>query len=280
MRSLFSGEICAAADKFKFALEQGFEILFLRILLLNVEFSANSAAEILRGRILSFRICAQSAFRGLVKTLQSKILLSRILSSEALLRKILLGRNPRLGASSDGIALLAIFRKRRNSLLVASSRKISYPWIYERKISARKISFFEILKTPTFKISQALFYRTSTAPRSLGASNFASRNPFAAPANVANENFCAMRAVKFIKFTGSASSSETAPSLALTAAADRTQAASFTAANFAAIKAVKARPVAIKAIIAKVANALNLTSSRVFARLKNGSDLKEASRAH
>ena len=89
-----------------------------------------------------------------------------------------------------------------------------------------------------------------------------------------------MQAVKFIKFTGSASGSETAPSLALTAAADRTQAASFTAANFAAIKAVKARPVVIKAIIAKVANALNLASSRVFARLKNGSDLKEASRAH
>ena len=89
-----------------------------------------------------------------------------------------------------------------------------------------------------------------------------------------------MQAVKFIKFTGSASSSETAPSLALTAAADRTQAASFTAANFAAIKAVKARPVAIKAIIAKVEKLLNLDTSRVFARLKNGSDLKEASRAH
>ena len=89
-----------------------------------------------------------------------------------------------------------------------------------------------------------------------------------------------MRAVKFIKFTGSANGFETAPSLALTAAANRTQAASFTAANFAAIKAVKARPVVIKAIIAKVANALNLASSRVFARLKNGSDLKEASRAH
>ena len=237
MRSLFSSEICAAADKFKFTLWQGFEILFSRVLLGDVKFPANSADKILNG----------------------KISLSKILSNEALLRKILLGRNP---------------------LLVASSRKISHPWIYERKIPARKISFFEILKTPTFKISQALFCRASVAPRSLGASNFASRNPFAAPANVANENFCAMRAVKFIKFTGSASSSETAPSLALTAAANRTQAASFTAANFAATKAVKARPVAIKAIIAKVEKLLNLDTSRIFARLKNRSDLKEASCAH
>ena len=237
MRSLFSSEICAAADKFKFTLEWGFEILFSRVLLGDVKFPANSAVKILNGKIPP----------------------SKILSNEALLCKILLGRNPLLGASS---------------------RKISYPWIYERKIPARKISFFEILQALPFEILQALFCRASTAPRSLGASNFASRNPFAAPANVANENFCAMRAVKFIKFTGSASSSEAAPSLALTAAADRTQAASFTAANFAAIKAVKARPVAIKAIIAKVANALNLTSSRVFARLKNWSDLKEASRAH
>ena len=258
MRSLFSSEICAAADKFKFTLEWGFEILFSRVLLGDVKFPSNSAVKILNGKIPP----------------------SKILSNEALLRKILLGRNPLLGASSDGIALLAIFRKRRNSLLVASSRKIPYPWIYERKIPARKISFFEILKTPAFEISQALFCRGSVAPRSLGALNFALQNPFAAPTNVANENFCAMRAVKFIKFTGSASSSETAPSLAPTAAADRTQAASFTAANFAATKAVKARPVAIKAIIAKVANALNLASSRVFARLKNGSDLKEASRAH
>ena len=237
MRSLFSGEICAAADKFKFAFERSFEILFSHVLLCDVKFPSNSAVKILNGKIPP----------------------SKILSNEALLREILLGRNP---------------------LLVASSRKISYPWIYERKIPARKISFFGILKTPTFKISQALFYCASVAPRSLGASNFASRNPFAAPANVANEDFCAMRAVKFIKFTGSASSSETAPSLALTAAADRTQSVSFTAANFAATKAVKARPVAIKAIIAKVANALNLASSRVFARLKNWSDLKEASRAH
>lgn len=237
MISLFLGEICAAADKFKFTLEQGFEILFLRILLGGVKFPANSAAKILNVKIPP----------------------SKILSNVALLRGILLGRN---------------------SLLVASSRKISYPWIYERKIPARKISFFEILQALPFKISQVLFCRASTAPRLLGASNFTSRNLLAAPANVANENFCAMRAVKFIKFTGSASSSEAAPSLALTAAADRTQAASFTAANFAATKAIKARPVAIKAIIAKVANALNLTSSRVFARLKNGSDLKEASRAH
>ena len=210
-----------------------------------------------------------------VKILNGKIPPSKILSNEALLRKILLGRNPLLGASSDGIALLAIFRKRRNSLLVASSRKIPYPWIYERKISARKISFFEILQTMPFKISQVLFCRASTAPRSIRDLNFALQNPLAAPANVASENSCAMQAVKFIKFTGSASSSETAPSLALTAAANRTQAA-----NFAATKAVKARPVAIKAIIAKVANALNLTSSRVFVRLKNWSDLKEASHAH
>ena len=237
MRSLFSGEICAAADKFKFTLEWGFEILFSRVLLGDVKFPANSAVKILNGKIPP----------------------SKILSNEALLRGILLGRNPLLGASS---------------------RKISYPWIYERKISERKISFFEILKTPTFKISQALFYRTSIAPRSLGALNFASQNPLVAPVNVASENSCAMRAVKFIKFTGSASSSETAPSLTLTAAADRTQAVSFTAANFAATKAVKAKPVAIKAIIAKVANALNLATSRVFARLKNWSDLKEASRAH
>ena len=259
MRSLFSSEICAAADKFKFTLERSFEILFSRVLLGDVKFQANSAAEILRGRILSFRTRAQSASRGLIKTLRSRIPPSKILSNVALLRGILLGRNPLLGASS---------------------RKISYPWIYERKIPARKISFFEILQTPTFKILQALFYCASVAPRSLGASNFASRNPFAAPANVANENFCAMRAVKFIKFTGSASSSETAPSLALTAAANRTQAASFIAANFAAIKAVKARPAAIKAIIAKVEKLLNLTTSRVFAHLKNGSDLKEASHAH
>ena len=259
MRYLFSGEICAAADKFKFAFERSFEILLSRVLLLGVEFPANFAAKILNGKIPLFRTSTQSASRGLVKTLRSKISLSRILSNEAMLRGILLGRNPLLGASS---------------------RKISYPWIYERKIPARKISFFEILKTPTFKISQALFYCASIAPRSLGASNFASRNPFAAPANVANENFCAMRAVKFIKFTGSASSSEAAPSFALTAAADRTQAASFTAANFAATKAVKVRPVIIKAIIAKVANALNLATSRVFARLKNRSDLKEASHAH
>ena len=237
MRSLFSGKICAAADKFKFTLERSFEILFSRVLLLGVEFPANSAAKILNVKIPP----------------------SKILSNEALLRGILLGRNP---------------------LLVASSRKISHPWIYERKIPARKISFFEILQTPTFEISQALFYRTSISPRSLGALNFALQNPLAALTKVASENSCAMRAVKFIKFTGSASSSETAPSLTLTAAVDRTQAVSFTAANFAATKAVKAKPVAIKAIIAKVANALNLTNSRVFARLKNGSDLKEASHAH
>lgn len=237
MRSLFSGEICAAADKFKFAFERSFEILFSHVLLCDVKFQANSAAKILNVKISP----------------------SKILSNEALLREILLGRNP---------------------LLVASSRKISYPWIYERKISARQISFFEILKTPTFKISQALFCRASTAPRSIRALNFALQNPLAAPANVASENSCAVRAVKFIKFTGSASSSEAAPSLTLTAVADRTQTASFTAENSVATKAVKARSVAIKAIIAKVANALNLATSRVFARLKNGSDLKEASRAH
>ena len=237
MRSLFSGEICAATDKFKFTLGQGFEILFSRVLLGDVKFPSNSAVKILNGKIPP----------------------SKILSNEALLRKILLGRN---------------------SLLVASSRKIPYPWIYERKISARKISFFEILQALPFKISQALFRRASTAPRSIRALNFASQNPLVALTKVASENSCAKRAVKFIKFTGSASSSETVPSLALTAAADRTQAASFTAANFAATKAAKEKPVAIKAIIAKVTNALNLTSSRVFARLKNGSDLKEASRAH
>ena len=276
MRSLFSGEICAAADKFKFTLEQGFEILFSHVLLDDVKFPANSAAEILRGRILSFRTRAQSASRGLVKTLRSKISPSKILRNVALLRGILLGRrNPRLGASSDGIALLAIFRKRRNSLLVASSRKISYPWIYERKIPARKISFFEILQALPFEILQALFCRASTAPRSIRALNFASQNPLVALTKVASENSCAMRALKFIKFAGSVSGSETAPSFALTAAANRTQAA-----NFAATKAVKARSVAIKAIIAKFANALNLASSRLFVRLKSGSDLKEASRAH
>ena|GEM_PF-780881 len=259
MRSLFSGEICAAADKFKFAFERSFEILFSHVLLCDVKFPANSAVKILRGRILSFRTRAQSVSRGLVKTLRSKIPPSKILSNEALLRKILLCRNPLLGASS---------------------RKISYPWIYERKIPARKISFFEILKTPTFKISQALFYRASVAPRSLGTSNFASQNPLVALTKVASENSCDKRAVKFIKFTGSASNSDTAPSLALTATADRTQAASFTAENSVVTKAVKARSIAIKAIITKVANALNLTSSRVFARLKNWSDLKEASRAH
>jgi len=253
------GEICVAVDKFKFAFERSFEILFLRVLLLGVEFPANFAAKILSSKISLFRTSTQSASRGLIKTLRSKISLSRILSNEALLRGILLGRNPLLGASS---------------------RKISYPWIYERKIPARKIPFFEILQTPTFEILKALFYRASIAPRSLGALNFASQNSLAAPANLASENSCAMQAVKFIKFTGSESSSEAAPSLALTAAADRTQAASFTAANFAAIKTVKTRPVAIKTIIAKVANALNLARSRVFARLKNGSDLKEASHAH
>ena len=237
MRSLFSGEICAAADKFKFAFERSFEILFSYVLLGDVKFPSNSVVKILDGKIPP----------------------SKILSNEALLRKILLGRNPLLGASS---------------------RKISYPWIYERKIPARKISFFEIFKTPAFKISQALFYRGSVAPRSIRALNFALQNPLAAPAIIASENSCAVRAVKFIKFTGSASSSEVASSLALTAAADRTQAASFTAANFAATKAVKARPVAIKAIIAKVEKLLNLDTSRVFARLKNGSDLKEASHAH
>ena len=242
MRSLFSGEICAAADKFKFTLWQGFKILFLRVLLLGVEFSTNFAAEILRGRILSFRTRAQSASRGLIKTLRSKISPSKILRNVALLHGILLGRN---------------------SLLVASSRKISYPWIYERKIPARKISFFEILQTLPFKISQALFCRASTAPRSLRALNFALQNPLVAPANVASENSCAMQAVKFIKFTGSTSSSETAPSLALTAAANRTQAASFTAENSVAAKAVKVRPVAIKTIIAKVEKLLNF---RYFAR--------------
>ena len=259
MRSLFLGEICVAVDKFKFTLWQGFEILFSHVLLLGVEFSANSAAEILRGRILSFCTRAQSASRGLVKTLRSKISLSRILSNEALLREILLGRNP---------------------LLVALVRKISYPWFCERKIPARKISFFEILQTLPFKISQALFYRESTAPRSLGALNFASQNPLVALTNVASENSCTMQAVKFIKFTGSVSGSETTPSFTPTVTTDRTQAASFTAENSVATKAVKARSIAIKAIIAKVANALNLASSRVFARLKNGSDLKEASRAH
>ena len=251
MRSIFSGKICAAADKFKFAFERSFKILFLRVLLLNVEFSANFADKILNGKISLFSTSTQSASRGLVKDLRSRISPSRILSNEALLRGILLGKI---------------------SLLVASSRKISHPWIYERKIPARKIPFFEIL--------QALFYRASTAPRSLGALNFALQNPLVALTNVASENSCAKRAVKFIKFTGSVSSSETAPSLALTAAADRTQAASFAAANFAAIKAVKARPVVIKAIITKVANALNLARSRVFAHLKNGGYLKEASRAH
>ena len=252
MRSLFSGKICTATDKFKFTLWQGFEILFSRVLILSVEFPANSAAKILRGRILSFRTRAQSASRGLIKTLRSRISLSKILSNVALLRGILLGRNP---------------------LLVASSRKISHPWIYERKIPARKISFFEILQALPFKISQVLFCRASTAPRSIGALNFALQNPLAAPANTEIKIYCAMRTLKFIKFTGS----ETAPSFALTAAANRTQAASFTAENSVATKAVKARPVAIKAIIA---NALNLASSRVFARLKNWSDLKEASRAH
>ena len=237
MRSLFSGKICTAADKFKFTLERSFEILFSRVLILSVEFPANSAAKILNVKIPP----------------------SKILRNVALLRGILLGRNP---------------------LLIASSRKISHPWIYERKIPARKISFFEILQALPFKISQVLFCRASTAPRSLGALNFASQNPFAALINVASENSCAMQAVKFIKFASSASSSETAPSFTLAVAANRTQAASFTAANFAAIKAIKARSVAIKAMIAKVANALNLASSRVFARLKNGGDLKEASRAH
>ncbi len=247
---------------------------------MGVKFPANFAAKILRGEILLFCTRAQSASRGLVKTLRSKISLSRILSNVALLHKILLGRNPRLGASSDGIALLAIFRKRRNSLLVASSREISYPWIYELKIPARKISFFEILQTLPFKISQALFYCASVAPRSLGASNFTSRNLLAASANTAIKNSCTVRAVKFIKFAGSVSSSEAASSLALTAAANRTQAASFTAENSVVIKAVKARPVVIKAIIVKFANALNLATSRVFVRLKSGSDLKEASHAH
>lgn len=237
MRSIFSGKICAAADKFKFTLERSFKILFSRVLLLGVEFSANFAAKILNGKIPP----------------------SKILSNVALLRGILLGRIPLLGASS---------------------RKISHPWIYEHKISARKISFFEILQTSTFKSSQALFCLASTAPRSIRDLNFALQNPLAAPANVASENSCAMQAVKFIKFADSANGFETAPSLALTAAADRTQAASFAAANFAAIKAVKARPVAIKAIIAKVEKLLNLDTSRVFTRLKNGSDLKEASRAH
>lgn len=237
MRSLFLGEICAAADKFKFAFERSFKILFSRVLLLGVEFSANFAAKILNGKIPP----------------------SKILSNVALLRGILLGRIPLLGASS---------------------RKISHPWIYEHKISARKISFFEILQTSTFKSSQALFCRASTAPRSIRDLNFALQNPLAAPANVASENSCAMRAVKFIKFAGSASGSETAPSFTLAVAANRTQAASFIAANFAAIKAVKARSVVIKAVIAKVANALNLASSRVFTHLKNEGYLKEASRAH
>ena len=104
MRSLFLGEICAAADKFKFTLERSFEILFSRVLLGDVKFPANSAAKILNGKIPP----------------------SKILSNEALLRGILLGRNP----------------------LVALTK-------------------------------------------------------------VASENSCAKRAVKFIKFTGSASSSET-----------------------------------------------------------------------
>ena len=237
MRSLFSGEICAATDKFKFTLGQGFEILFSRVLLGDVKFPANSAVKILNGKIPP----------------------SKILSNEALLRKILLGRNPLLGASS---------------------RKISYPWFCERKIPARKISFFEILKALPFKISQALFYRESTAPRSLGALNFTLQNPLAAPENTEIKISCAMQAVKFIKFAGSASSSETAPNLALTAAANRTQAVSFTAENSVATKAAKARSIAIKAVIAKFANALNLATSRVFARLKNRSDLKEASCAH
>nr|WP_315004033.1 hypothetical protein [uncultured Campylobacter sp.] len=237
MRSIFSGKICAGADKFKFAFERSFEILFSYVLLGDVKFPSNSAVKILNGKIPP----------------------SKILSNEALLREILLGRNP---------------------LLVALVRKIPYPWIYERKIPARKISFFEILQALPFKISQVLFCRASTAPRLLGALNFASRNPLAAPANVASANSCAMRAVKFIKFTGSASSSETAPSFTLAVAANRTQAASFTAENSVAAKAVKVRPVIIKAIIVKFANALNLASSRVFVRLKSGSDLKEASRAH
>ena len=195
MRSLFSGEICAAKDKFKFMLGWGFEILFSRILLLGVEFPANSAAEILQSRILSFSTCAQSESRGLVKDLRSRISP----------RQILLGRIP---------------------LLVASIRKISYPWIYGHKIPARKISFFGILQTLPLKILQALFCHANAVPRSLRALNFASQNPLAAPANAASENSCAMQAAKFIK------------------------------------------------------NQSNLVSSRVFASLKNRSDLKEASRAH
>ena len=109
MISFFSGEICAAADKFKFTLGQGFEILFSHVLILSVEFPANFAAKILNGKISLFRTSTQSASRGLVKTLRSEISPSKILSNVALLRGILLGRNPRLGASSDGIALLAIF---------------------------------------------------------------------------------------------------------------------------------------------------------------------------
>ena len=156
MRSLFSGKICAAADKFKFTLWQGFEILFSRVLLGGVKFQANSAAKILNVKIPP----------------------SKILRNGALLRGILLGRNPLLGASS---------------------RKISYPWIYERKISARKISFFEILQSLPLKILQALPCRASAVPRSLRALNFASQNPLAAPANAASENSCAMQVAKFIK---------------------------------------------------------------------------------
>lgn len=59
MRSLFSGEICAAADKFKFAFERSFEILFSHVLILSVEFPANSAAKILNDKISLFRTSTQ-----------------------------------------------------------------------------------------------------------------------------------------------------------------------------------------------------------------------------
>ena len=67
MRSLFLGEICAAADKFKFAFEQSFEILFSYVLLGDVKFPSNSAVKILNGKIPPSKILSNEALRYGIK---------------------------------------------------------------------------------------------------------------------------------------------------------------------------------------------------------------------
>ena len=251
MKFPFSNKNCGAADKFTLGLSFG--ILSSRILLLGVK---NSTAEILFDRISPHSLRRQ---HDQAEILKGRILPSKILSSEILSRRILFYKIPLLGTSGF---------------------KMPYPWVRKCKIPVRKIPFFGILQISLLEILQALPCRVSVAPRPNGALNFASQHPFAVSVNTASKNSYATRAVKFIKFNGFASISEGAPDLAPAATANKAQAPSFTAVNFTATKAAKANSATIEAIIAKASSLLNFATSRIFVRLKNEGDFKEASRAY